>query len=292
MRKPKRIFAFGDSFTRYFWACWPEVLALELDAPLYNFGFPAAGNYLTFNALVQASQHYKFDEDDLVIVSWTTPSRKDLFSEGKWIRVWELIKKDKSIFSKEILPMEVDLREYDEVGFLLRDFAIIASSQALLETTGATWYNFKLLDFFSLSFYHETEKFSGPESNKLQELFATPLSKVKDSFIDVLYGGSISKVLTENATWHPRYMDGHALPTEHMTYLERVLNIEFSPSTKVIIQQHEDCIVDKIKRALAHQPVKEKYKIGAWHILDSALVDALEFNRQEIDWSKFFLTVT
>jgi hypothetical protein len=84
-RPVRRVFTFGCSFTGYAWMCWPEAIAYDLNIPLYNYGRSGAGNQYIFNMLMQANNYYKFDENDLVIVSWTNVYRDDKFIKNNWV---------------------------------------------------------------------------------------------------------------------------------------------------------------------------------------------------------------
>ena len=76
-RPPKRIFTFGCSFVEYYWATWAEILGKDLGIPLYNFGKSGGGNQYIANTFAQANAVYNFNEDDLIIVSWTNVCRED-----------------------------------------------------------------------------------------------------------------------------------------------------------------------------------------------------------------------
>ena len=40
----KRLYTFGCSFTKWYWPCWPEIIAHDTGLPFENWGASAAGN--------------------------------------------------------------------------------------------------------------------------------------------------------------------------------------------------------------------------------------------------------
>lgn len=66
----KRLFAFGCGFTNYYWPTWAEMLAYDLDIPLYNYGKENIDNKEIFNSLMQADNFFNFNENDIVVVQW------------------------------------------------------------------------------------------------------------------------------------------------------------------------------------------------------------------------------
>jgi len=84
MENINRIFAFGCSTTRYFWPCWPEILAKDLGKETINLGVPGTGNVAIFHELIAADLKYKFTQDDLIVVQWSDQAREDRFLNGDW----------------------------------------------------------------------------------------------------------------------------------------------------------------------------------------------------------------
>lgn len=136
--KYKRYFAFGCSFTLYRWPTWSHMLHREMsDVPHYNFGRSGAGNLLISNRIVEADMRYKFSEEDLVVVMWSTFCREDRWvdSRGGWIHPG-------NIYTQDEYDEKFVMKYCDPLGYLLRDVSLISMANVYMEKSHA--------DFLSL----------------------------------------------------------------------------------------------------------------------------------------------
>lgn len=89
-----RIFAFGCSFTNYWWPTWADILAHDSGCKFYNFGVMGTGNVSIFSRLVQADNKYKFSPLDKIYILWSGWHRHDkILDDGNWhqtgsVHVW------------------------------------------------------------------------------------------------------------------------------------------------------------------------------------------------------------
>lgn len=236
--KPERIFTFGCSFTRYLWSGWPEILAYELDAPLYNYGFAAACNQLIFSAVVQANAFHKFGPSDLVIVEWTSISRKSIFMDGSWRLSADFSEKQggfwKFLLGNTYRDKILEL-EYDPVGFTIRDLTSIDAAQRLLQQSGCSWYNFQMIDLVGFI----TDELI---RNKVSRLFGDSLSKIKPSFEDVLFNSDLNSAKNESRKIHPRYVDAHPMPVDHLRFLETIGEFPLSEETRIAVKAYDELV--------------------------------------------------
>lgn len=125
LKKYKRIFAFGCSFTAYKWPTWADLIAVEANTEYYNYGYAGLGNLAIMSRIVEANARHKFNEDDLVMVMWSTYSREDRWICGSWYamgNVWNSPYPDNWV------------RDYcDPIGHLIRDHAIINQTNKMLK---------------------------------------------------------------------------------------------------------------------------------------------------------------
>ena len=129
LKKYKRHFAFGCSFTNYYWPTWADVITHEMpDAGYVNTGKPGAGNTYILSKLSQAMRYYNIGEDDLVTIMWTTFYRQDSFKDNDW-------KTPGNIYSQSDIPLEI-VNKYlsDTKGFAVRDYAIVDTAMNMLES--------------------------------------------------------------------------------------------------------------------------------------------------------------
>jgi len=132
-KKYKRLFVFGCSFTSYRWPTWADIVAQEIpDVDFYNFGLCGGGNLLMSVRITEANLRYKFAEDDLIMVMWTTFCREDRYRNNSWMMTG-------NIFTGLHDYSEEFVRKYaDPKGYLIRDLAVITQTTAFLKTLPAT----------------------------------------------------------------------------------------------------------------------------------------------------------
>lgn len=75
-----RFFAFGCSFTNYFFPTWADYIGYGVNE-YYNLGCPGLSNTTMAMRFVEADCHYKFDHNDLVIVALSGIGRYNFLVE-------------------------------------------------------------------------------------------------------------------------------------------------------------------------------------------------------------------
>lgn len=78
----RRFFAFGCSVTEFTWPTWADVIGHCLHSQgweYYNFGNSGSGNQGIFYSMLAADKKYKFTDDDLIMVMWSSWNREDRF---------------------------------------------------------------------------------------------------------------------------------------------------------------------------------------------------------------------
>lgn len=119
LSKFKRLFVFGCSYTNYKWPTWAHVLESEMDnAELYNFARTGSGNLFISLRVAEANKRFKFNEDDLVVIMWTSFTREDRWVDDNWIG-------HGNIYNQNLYP-ESWVKEFADPNFyLIRDFSLI-----------------------------------------------------------------------------------------------------------------------------------------------------------------------
>lgn len=125
-KKYKRVFIFGCSFTRYEWPTWAHILSLECtNAKIYNFGQTGGGNLFISERITAANQKFRFTEDDLVLMMWSTFAREDRYIKNRW-------ETPGNIFTQGYYSAEF-VKKYSCVkGYLVRDLALISMIKTCL----------------------------------------------------------------------------------------------------------------------------------------------------------------
>ena len=121
LKKYKRIFAFGCSFTSYLYPTWADIIYKSMDpnVEFYNLGKSGGGNLFISHRIVEANKKYKFTENDLVVVMWSTYARIDFYkTKFGW-------KTPGNIYTQDELSMPT-VKELEDLNwFLMRDLATI-----------------------------------------------------------------------------------------------------------------------------------------------------------------------
>lgn len=228
---PKRLFAFGCSYTEYQWATWANILGFELklkyDSQFYNFGRGGAGNTYISNLISQADQYYNFNKSDLVIVCWTSIIREDRWKDNKWHC-------DGNIYlANQCFDDETRKCLIDNTHFLMRDLANIKLIDNLLQSK--TRYH-----FLSVGNIDDNTLFSPQDSHykKLITNYKNVLEKISSGYMEVLWNNNRHlKSLIDIKSIHKYYLDGHPNPVEHFCYLSKIFEYDFANETKSIVKK-------------------------------------------------------
>lgn len=122
----KRIFSFGCSFTNYKWPTWADVISFDYpEAEYYNFGKSGGGNLFILSTLMAANKKYRFTQDDLVLVMWSTFSREDRYIQNGWETPGNIF--TQGYYNQEFVKKYVCVK-----GCIVRDLALISSGEITL----------------------------------------------------------------------------------------------------------------------------------------------------------------
>jgi hypothetical protein len=81
-----RLFTFGCSFTSYLWPTWADIINFDLDNQFYNWGVRGIGNVAILYKMLECDLKYKFNSDDIILVTWSSWNREDrLYPNGEWM---------------------------------------------------------------------------------------------------------------------------------------------------------------------------------------------------------------
>jgi hypothetical protein len=234
----KRIFCFGCSFTDYkTMPTWADILKLHFektDTEIYNLGKRGAGNYYIFNTIVEKSLEYNFTKDDLILIQWSGFLREDRFKDGKWYTPGNIITQD--IYSKSV----VDKWFFDEEGMTKRDYSYIHSIQKMLESDNINYEMFSMNGSIPVSQYEPQNDIT--DTFDFEHLYEDTLSKLHPSMYEIMWGTEDTPMGRAQYKELKHGVDFHPLPTEHLSYLEKVF--QFKPSDEL------RTYVDKITKEL------------------------------------------
>jgi hypothetical protein len=216
-KQPSRLVGFGCSFTNHLWNyTWPEIVHVELDVPLYNYGKIAAGNQYIFNTIVQADSYYQFNTDDLVMICWSGISREDRYAYDTWHHTANVNNRTPRNYLNDDW-----VRQYcDPNGMALRDFALFKAADALLQQRGCQYHYMAMNVLLS----HEID-------SKFVDPFHDVIDKIHPDYSTVLWDTSWEPKREQMRLLNPIVTDLHPSPREHLQYLEHTFDYTFSAYT-------------------------------------------------------------
>lgn len=234
----KRIFAFGCSFTDYNWgSTWPEIVSLDLNVPLYNFGRSGAGNQYISTMISQADNEYNFNESDLVIVSWTNVCREDRWVNGNWITPG-------NIFTQGEYNQEFVNKWADPVGYLMRDLSLIKLTKSLLDNRNCQYHFIAMCDITMQINQSGNETFDPKFKDVVERViknYKTTLDSIYPSFFQALWNNDIYKykIVPDEKIYGKHWSDGHPSPADHLQYLNKTFDHTFKESTIFAVNQSQ-----------------------------------------------------
>ena len=234
-QKYKRFFAFGCSFTHYPWPTWADIIGQNI--PHYeNWGMGGAGNQFIFNSIIECNRRNKFNEDDLVIVMWTSCSREDRYVDNDWLVA--------ATENRETLYGKDWVKKFGNQGkgLMIRDFATIDATQQLLDAFKCDWVNLNgpPLIRFDIDRAEKDIKSGIANLDDLEQRWATQqsmLSQNKDHWDEYLADKEVIELyknifpnikepllgrMLKNKQ-RPNFGDKHPTPNESFDYINDVL---------------------------------------------------------------------
>lgn len=165
--KVKRIFTYGCSYTSYFWPTWANIISKEFpNAEFYNFGRVGSGNLAISCRIAETNARFKFNENDLVMVMWSSYTRNDHWIQPHgWFGAGNVFSSD--FYNDEYRKNYANCLS----GFLIREFA-------LMNMTGINLDNLPCQSIIMSSVPHnfydgiETDKQEQAIINELNELYS------------------------------------------------------------------------------------------------------------------------
>lgn len=249
-KKYNRFFAFGCSFTHYYWPTWADLISKEI-SDTYMYASIGAGNFYIYQAVLEAIQIHNINSNDLVMIMFSNVTREDRYTrKDGWITPGNLFFQDQ--YDKTFIE-----KFFCEKGYLMRDLSLIEGISQCLKSTGA---DYKMMSIVPLdSFSSDQRKIQNVDA--VLTTYSSTINKLVPSVLDVIFHGDWNNRPMRpkyQAQWSNEiYIDNHPTPDEHLEYLLSVFpsihfsdeTIEFAHSTTTTLLNcitHEE-IVDAFK---------------------------------------------
>jgi hypothetical protein len=191
--------------------------------------------------LMQADEFFKFNEDDLIIICWTSITREDRFIGDVW-------QTHGNIYTQDFYSNEFIKKYVDPLHCQLRDFASMKAAYEFLTAKKCQFHQLKMMEFESLDQYRPTD-----HKTTLVNAYTSYMNRIASSFYEVLWNGDLeNKRRTLREEISSAYNDYHPHITEHLIYLERVFGPIVSPSTKKLVTDTHNQTISLIRKDKNH----------------------------------------
>jgi len=231
LKKYKRFFAFGCSMTGYNWPTWADIIATEFEES-YNYGKSGAGNLFISNAIVEANKIHKFNENDLVIMMWTSVSREDRYKDGYWHTPGNIYSQGE--ISNKFVKQWADTRFY-----LLRDFALIDLTKEYLKSTNCKHFMLNMAPFVDIQ--HSSGDLKYKEGQDIFNMYADTLSIIQPDICTTVYKGIWPTIKIKGYGGEP--YDYHPTPLGYLSYIRKIFPaLKITDRMKDLAQKYTDMI--------------------------------------------------
>jgi hypothetical protein len=260
--KYKRFFAFGCSFTDYWWPTWANIIAQEIPNH-YIYARPGAGNHYIYQAVIEAHTYHKFTNDDLVIVMFTNVSRDDKFVKSRgWITPGNL-------YHQGEYDMDFVNKYLCNDGYLMRDLALVQGIDIVLNSIGCDYDLLSMIPFDSES----SDNKRMTDVGYIFEFYKAVIEKIKPSVFDIVFNNDWNSKPHRpryKVGWQKdHYVDNHPTPAEHLQYLKLIYpNLQLSQQTLDFVDQFNNLVLaDNYRQELSHN----NYPKNIFHRLGESL---------------------
>ena len=235
-KKYNRFFAFGCSFTSYYWPTWANIISKEFNES-YNYGRNGAGNFFIFQSLMEAIIKHKINKDDLVMIMFSNVTREDRYTNKRgWITSGNLY------FQNEYDQKFLDKYLCDH-GYLMRDLNLVHGCKLSLNSIGCDYELMSMTPFHS----KRSDSYNMTDVDYLLDFYKEIVNIVHPSVLETIFEGDWNTRDVRpkySVHWQKeKYTDNHPTPLEHLEYLEKIFpNIKFSRETLDFVNQSNEMI--------------------------------------------------
>jgi len=231
----KRLFTFGDSFCKYVWPMWPEVMAQSYEETT-NYGLSGVGNLFIYSKFLDLYNKTQLGPDDTVIIQWTEPARFDHISPNdmEWAR-------EGSISAERFLVPGFENLNSDATSYY-KTLIYMQSVINMLQATGCKWYFFFISwesmvhrvgieqdhsKFYQNATQHSYNNVLENVNKYAEKHFIDEISMVE--YINPTFNGSNLICKSVDDAGNPiEFVDGHPTPIHFYDYIKKVVSKKIS----------------------------------------------------------------
>lgn len=225
-----RLFTFGCSTTNYGWPTWADILSTEIPK-FYNYGKSGAGNLFISNSVVEANIKHKFDENDLVMIMWSSVSREDRYKNG-WITVG-------NVYTQNTIDMDFVNEWANLRGYLIRDLALVELTKQYLKNLPCDSDMLAMCKFHHQIFVHD-QKLN--ENRDVLEYYKETIASVKPDIFDQVYKGVWPTNPIKGRKGSGQTVDRHPTPIGYYKYLELLYPDLVTKAMKMYAEKYDELV--------------------------------------------------
>lgn len=197
--KNNRFFAFGCSYTNYFYPTWADLIGSNYKQ-YYNYGQPGCSNWYIFNAIIEANIIHKFTKEDTIFIAWTGIDRAD----GYINNAWKLqLHRDENYYINYLDQFKGKLLELMNYVTVLKDLF------------NAKEISYKFLILTNID--HDYHAFTKDNCHDVVDFYKDSISLIYPGFHQVLTNNRDRPIVIAGRSID----DGHHLPWEHYDYVAK-----------------------------------------------------------------------
>jgi len=227
----KRLFVFGCSMTNYEWPTWADILSQEIPE-YYNYGKSGGGNLFISNGIVEANIEHKFNENDLVMVMWSSVSREDRYKNGSW-------ETPGNIYTQNVIDMDFVYKWADTRGYLIRDLAIVELTRQYLKNLICD------IDMLSMCKFTDQVELDDRKEDAFKDVlehYKETIKSVKPDILHSVYKGVWPQTPIRGWGGNGQTADYHPTPIGHYKYLENLYPNLVTEKMKLYAEKYETLI--------------------------------------------------
>lgn len=249
----KRIFSFGCSFTSYHYPTWADIIASESPhARHYNLGRTGAGNVNISCRIAEAHNIFNFNENDLILVMWSSYTREDRWVNNSWVTVG-------NVYNNNVYGKDFTDKYSDTVGYLIRDLGIIYNTHSMLD-----YLTCDSLRLFSYPVKQESAEIIFENTKKYEQITNTYKKFIENNIKNTLMGTledmypKLKEVGHEYQNfWNNEITkDPHPNTMNYYNYL-KTLNLNLTDKSKIYAENSYQKLLPLKKQQDIHDAFKE-----------------------------------
>ena len=263
MKQPRRLFAFGCSYTSYAWPTWANFLGIEF-AEVQNWGMSGLGNRAIAERVAEANMKYKFCENDVVIVQWSSHIRNDWWHQEEILgrpRGWKTMGSIFGYLNEKLYDKKWIDTFFFEPAFIMHTLNNISLTQGLLKSTGCEWYMTSIGDIRMLGSDLRKDPTYGEQTEFVEKMGETteklawkmvPELQVYEKPIWEDHADHWLMGLEELCNGYPQltymfydipsrlqFYDFHPSPRQHVLWIEKELKERLNVSDETMLIAHK-----------------------------------------------------